>query len=172
MPATNFSEEQARRVVAYLRSMATSGRQAEPPGDAGRGRVIFAGKGGCASCHRVNGSGSRLGPDLSAVGQLRRSLELKRSLLEPDAEILGNNRFYRVVTGEGIEVTGRLLNLDTFSVQILDTRERLRSFAKADLREYAFIDKSPMPSYQGKLTEQELADLVSYLASLKGRPGQ
>jgi len=36
------------------------------------------------------------------------------------------------------------------------------------LKEYTFIDKSPMPSYQGKLSPKELADLVSYLASLKG----
>jgi len=53
-------------------------------------------------------------------------------------------------------------------VQLFDASERLRSFSKSDLKEYAFVEKSPMPSYQGKLSPKELADLVSYLVSLKG----
>jgi hypothetical protein len=44
----------------------------------------------------------------------------------------------------------------------------LRSFVKSDLREHGFAE-SPMPSYRGTLTPQELADVVSYLVSLKGR---
>ena len=69
---------------------------------------------------------------------------------------------------DGTVVTGRLLSHDTFSVQLLDTTEKLRSFAKSDLREHGFI-ASPMPSYRGTLTPQEITDVVSYLASLKGR---
>jgi hypothetical protein len=45
----------------------------------------------------------------------------------------------------------------------------LRSFQKSTLREYAFVDSSPMPSYRDKLSAEELADLVSYLVSLKGQ---
>jgi hypothetical protein len=96
-------------------------------------------------------------------------VELERSILEPDAEVLPPNRFYRVVTREGVTTTGRLLNLDTFSIQLIDTKEQLRSFAKSNLREYGFAEKTTMPSYQNKLNPQELADVVSYLVSLKGR---
>jgi hypothetical protein len=39
---------------------------------------------------------------------------------------------------------------------------------RSELKEFAFIDKSPMPSYRGKLTPQEMTDLVSYLVSLQG----
>ena len=169
MPASNMSEEQAGHVVAYLRSVATSRQSVSTVGDATRGRALFDGKGTCATCHRVNGSGSRLGPDLSDVGQLRRAVDLQRSLLEPDAEVLGNNRFYHVTTKDGVTTTGRLLNLDTFTVQLLDSKEQLRSFVKADLRDHGFAEKSPMPSYKNTLSAQELADVVSYLASLKGR---
>jgi len=39
-----------------------------PPGDAVRGKTIFeSSKANCLSCHRVNGNGSRFGPDLSAI---------------------------------------------------------------------------------------------------------
>jgi len=168
MPSHNFTDMQAEQIVAYLRSMATAGRSSLPGGNVARGKAIFEGKGACLSCHRVLGNGSRLGPDLSDIGIQRRAAELEQSLLDPDAEILPDNRYIKVVTKDGTELTGPLLNIDTLTLQMMDSQERLRSFAKADLREYSLVKKSPMPSYKGKLTTQELADLVTYLVSLKG----
>jgi putative heme-binding domain-containing protein len=169
MPASNFSEDQAARVVAYLRSVASSKQSASAVGDAVRGKTLFESKGACVTCHRVGAAGSRLGPDLTNIGQLRKAMELERSLVEPDAEVLGNNRFYHVTTKDGTTTTGRLLNLDTFTIQLLDSKETLRSFSKADLRDHGFVEKSPMPAYRDTLTAQELADVVSYLVSLKSR---
>jgi putative heme-binding domain-containing protein len=169
MPASNMSEEQASHVVAYLRSAAAASQNTSTVGDAARGKAVYDGKGKCATCHRVNGLGSRLGPDLSDVGQQRRAVDLERSLVDPDAEVLGTNRFYHVTTKDGVTTTGRLLNLDTFTVQMLDAKEQLRSFVKADLRDHGFAEKSTMPSYKTTLTPQELADVVSYLTSLKGK---
>ena len=168
MPATNMTEEQAARIVAYLRTTAASKRTASVSGDAVRGKSLYDGKGNCASCHRVNGVGSRLGPDLSRIGQLRRAAELETSLVDPGAEVQPTNRFYRVVTKNGATITGRLLNHDTFTVQIMDSKEELRTFRKDDLKEHGFAP-TPMPSYKSTLTPQELADVVSYLVSLKGR---
>ena len=168
MPPGNYTEFQAGTIVGYLRSLATSGRGSGIAGDAERGKVLFAGKGGCVGCHRVGSVGSRVGPDLSAIGTLRRPANLEQSMLEPDAEILAQNRYYRVVTNDGAAVTGRLLNRDTFSVQLIDSNERIRSFTISSLREHGFVEKSPMPSYANKLSAQEVADLVSYLGSLKG----
>jgi len=168
MPPNNLQDFQAEIVVAYLRSIATGGREVTGNGDAKRGKAIFEGKGNCLSCHRVLGVGSRVGPDLSDIAALRRSVELERSLLEPNEEVLPQNRYYRAVTKQGESVTGRLLNVDTFSVQILDSKERLLSLQRADLREAGFVNDSPMPSYRGKLSTQELADVVAYLLSLKG----
>src|SRR5438132_7644536 len=40
-----------------------------PPCDAIRGKAVFeSSKSNCLSCHRVNGTGSLFGPDLSAIG--------------------------------------------------------------------------------------------------------
>jgi putative heme-binding domain-containing protein len=169
MPSTNLSPESAARVVAYLRLMAAAATGGSVTGNASRGQALFEGQGGCRMCHRVSGVGSRLGPDLSDIGRFRRTLDLQRSLTSPNDEILGQNRFYRVVDKNGTATTGRLLNLDTFSIQMLDSQERLRSFLKADLREHDFLENSPMPSYREKLTAPELADVVSYLSSLKGK---
>jgi cytochrome c oxidase cbb3-type subunit III len=168
MPATNMSAEQAKRVVAYLRSTAATKSSSTAVGDAARGKALFDGKGGCAKCHRVSGVGSRIGPDLSRVGQLRKSVELERSLVDPGAEVIPSGRFYRVVTKDGATVTGRLLNIDTYTVQMIDTKEQLRSFTKANLKEQGFIP-TPMPSFKSTFNTQELADVISYLVSLKGR---
>lgn len=170
MPPNNFTEAQAVAIVAFLRAKAA--RAAAGAGDAASGRAIFMNKGNCVSCHRVSGVGARLGPDLSDVGRLRHSTDIERAIVDPDSTIVPSNRFVKLVTREGVTVTGRLLNQDIFTVQLLDSKEQLRSFARADLREFAFIDKSPMPSYRGKLSGQEITDLVSYLVSLQGGGAQ
>jgi putative heme-binding domain-containing protein len=169
MPASNFSTAQTEQIVSYLRSVAAAKRSASGLGLVDRGRAVFEGKGACATCHRVNASGARLGPDLSNIGQLRRAVELEASIVSPSAEVLATNRTYRVVSKDGTTTTGRLLNLDSFTVQMLDSKEQLRSFEKSALRSYGFVDQSPMPSYKDKLNAQELADVVSYLVSLKGK---
>jgi putative heme-binding domain-containing protein len=168
MPATNMSVEQASKIVAYLRSLATAKPTVALVGDSTRGKNLFEGRGACTGCHRVNGGGSRVGPDLSRIGELRRATEIEQSILDPAAAVLGANRFYRVVTPDGATVTGRLLSHDTFTVQMIDTKEQLRSFIKADVREHGFVD-SPMPSYRDRLAPQEIADVVSYLLTLKTR---
>jgi putative heme-binding domain-containing protein len=166
MPPSNFSEAQASAIVQYLRGKAL--RAAATAGNAANGRAIFHGKGTCTGCHRVNGSGSRLGPDLSEIGRLRHSTDIERAIIEPDFLIVPSNRFIRLVTRDGATITGRMLNQDAFTVQFLDSKEQLRSLMRADLKEFTFIDKSPMPSYSGKLSPAEITDLVSYLVSLQG----
>lgn len=165
--SNELTEVELRMLVAYLRHLAGTVQTASAPGDAARGKAILEGNGKCLECHRVKDSGSRVGPDLTEIGAVRRLSELERSILQPGAEILPPNRFVRVVTADDVAITGRLLNQDTFTVQLMDSKERLRSFERSKLKEYAFLEKSPMPSYQGKLNPQELADLVSYLVSLK-----
>ena len=169
MPSNNVSEVNAANIVAYLRTIAAEKRSTSAPGDPARGQAIFGGKGNCLSCHRVGAAGSRIGPDLTDVGGQRRAVELERSVVDPGATVLPNQRYYRVLTTDGMAISGRLLNHDLFSVQLLDMQQQLRSFQKASLREYAFVDTSPMPSYRSTLSSAELTDLVAYLVSLKGQ---
>jgi putative heme-binding domain-containing protein len=168
MPPGNFHEHQLIALIAYLRSMSAAPADTAVLGNAVRGKTTFEGKGECFRCHRAEGKGSYFGPDLTDIGVKRRAAQLERSILDPDAEILPQNRSFRVVKQDGTEVVGRLLNLDTFTVQLMDSREQLRSFVKANLKEFGFVDKSPMPSYKDKLSSEEISDLVAYLVSLRG----
>jgi putative heme-binding domain-containing protein len=178
-------------LVSVLASGSLWAQQPAITGDPIRGKAIFEGKGACLTCHRVNGNGSRMGPDLSEMGVPRRgggpgpqietaaagnAAALERAILDPDAEVAPANRFVRVVTKDGTTITGRLLNHDNFTVQFIEAppgapQGKLRSFVKADLREFTLITKSQMPSYRGQLSAQEVGDLVSYLMSLKGIVG-
>jgi putative heme-binding domain-containing protein len=168
MPPGRFSTGELAALVAYVRSMHDYDARTPVHGDARHGQVLFEGKGECTSCHRVNGRGSRVGPDLSDIGAVRSPDALERSLIDPAASVLPLNRFVRIVTRDGKEISGRRLNEDTYTVQLIDTQERLVSLMKSDLREYTIITTSTMPSYKEKLTASELNDVVAYLRTLKG----
>jgi putative heme-binding domain-containing protein len=96
---------------------------------------------------------------------------LETSIIDPDADVTPANRLVRIVTKDGKSVTGRLLNHDNFTVQFIDPEGKLRSYMKADLRESTVLTKGLMPSYKDRFSSQEVADVVAYLATLKG-PGK
>jgi len=179
MPPSSFTETQAGSIVAYLRSAApASAVPANPFGRGGpvtiargnplRGQAVYNGKGECAKCHRVSGSGARVAPDLTEIGTIRPAAELQQKLQDPSANIRPGNRYVEAVTRRGDKIAGRLLNQDTFTVQLLDANEHLLSLSRTDLRDFTYLKNSPMPSYRDKLTTGELDDLVAYLVSLKG----
>jgi putative heme-binding domain-containing protein len=168
MPPTNFSNPQASQITAYLRSLAISNENSRVPGNADRGKTVFDGKGQCVSCHRVNGNGSRLGPDLSEIGQFRRAGDIQRALVNQSSEVRPQNRSVRVVTRDGATITGKLLHHDSFTVLLIDSTEQLRSLSKTNLREFTLIEPAPMPSYRDRLSSEEMTDLVRYLVSLQG----
>ena len=160
-----------------------------PPGDVVRGKAIVEGaKGNCLSCHRVGRTGALYGPDLTTIGLPQRGGGggrggaatatsappapnlpplLMQSIVDPNAVVSAQNRYVRLTMKDGKVVWGKLLNLDTFYVQIFDSTEKLANVSRADVREMTIA--SPMPSYRDKLTAQELADVVEYLMTLKGQ---
>jgi putative heme-binding domain-containing protein len=139
-------------------------------GDATRGKTIVEGKGQCLTCHSIGTNGAHAGPALSDIGLQRRSVDLMQSLINPGGEVRPENRAVRVVMRDGTTVTGRFLNQDTFSIQLIDSTDKLLSIDKSSIRESSLLTTSAMPSYRATLSAQELADLVAYLSSLKGRP--
>ena len=169
MPAFALDNADMQGIIAYLRNMNSFDAATVKAGDVARGRAVVEGKGGCLACHRVARSGSRVGPNLTDIGALRSAGSLQRSLTDPSSQMMPINRPVRVVTKDGTVVTGRRLNEDTYSLQIIDERERLHSFLKADLREFTISRTSLMPSFAQTLSSDELADVISYLLSLKGQ---
>ena len=168
MPAQNLNDRLLPLIVAYLRSLSAEPAGGPATGDANRGKLVFEGKGGCLNCHRVRSQGSYAGPNLTDIAGLRRSADLRRSILEPQSDLLPQNRYFKLVMKNGNTMTGRIYNQDTFSVQVLDNQQKLRTISRTDLKEFSLVKSSPMSSYKDKLSSQELNDVVAYLASLKG----
>jgi putative heme-binding domain-containing protein len=167
MPPFKLDPPELTMLVAYLRNMREFESKGVAVGDAARGRALFEGSADCAACHRVNGRGPRLAPDLSEIGSSRSAADLQRAILDPDSAIRPAIRSVRAVTRDGKVITGRRLNEDTYTVQIID-EGGLLSLDKADLREYTVVMGSSMPAYKGKLSASQVADLVAYLLTLKG----
>jgi putative heme-binding domain-containing protein len=169
MPPFLLQPAELDGLVAFIRSGFDRGATPFKVGDAGRGKAVYDSKGACAACHRVAGKGARTAPDLSDVGAIRQPSAIQRSLLEPNRAMLPINRPVRIVTRDGRTIRGRRVNEDTATVQLIDEGERLVSLSKSDIREFELGTASGMPSFAGKLTDEELADLLAYLLSLKGQ---
>lgn len=164
MPGVYFNGAEVWQLVAYVRSL--SGGAETVTGDAAAGQRIFAAN-GCSGCHRVNNEGGRSGPDLSRIGGARSLAHLRTSVLNPNEKVLPNQWRVQATTKSGARITGRLLNEDTYTVQLFDARQGLKSVAKADLASYEVLKDSAMPSYEGSITGKDLDDLLAYLASLR-----
>lgn len=169
MPPFTLQPAELDALVAFIRSGFDISATPFTVGDAGRGKAVYDGKGACATCHRVAGKGPHTAPDLSEVGAVRQPAAIQRSLLEPSRAMVPINRPVRIVTREGRTIRGRRVNEDTATVQLIDEGERLVSLSKSDIREFELGAVSSMPSFAGKLTGEELADLLAYLLSLKGQ---
>ncbi|MDA1371712.1 MAG: c-type cytochrome [Proteobacteria bacterium] len=167
MPSFLLSTDEMIGIVAYIRAgFDPEGIGASGIGDPARGKLLFEGKGECADCHRVNGVGPRTAPDLSNIGAIRSPTSLQRNIVDPATALLPINRPVRLVTRNEETILGRRLNEDSYSVQIIDSNEKLRSVRKSDLVTYEIGDA---PSKQPTtLASDEVADVVAYLLTLRG----
>jgi len=168
MPPFALDDADMAGIIAYLRNMNSFDAATVKTGNLAAGRAVFEGKGACTKCHRVGRLGSHVAPNLTDIGSVRSAGSIQRSLLEPTSQMMPINRPVRLVTKDGTVINGRRLNEDTYSIQVMDDRERLHSVRKDDVREFTIVTTSPMPSYKDTLTSEELSDLLGYLLSLKG----
>ncbi|MGE0816730.1 MAG: c-type cytochrome [Vicinamibacterales bacterium] len=169
MPAFSFSADEARAVIALIRAGFDPNGTAVKVGNIDRGRALFAGKGGCATCHRAGGAGPRTAaPDLSDIGAVRTPAALQRALLEPTSGMLPINRPVVYVLTDKSSVRGRRVNEDTFSIQVVTDSGELKTLEKSRISSVMLGKASPMPPATKVLTPDEIADVVGYLLSLRG----
>jgi cytochrome c oxidase cbb3-type subunit III len=154
------------QVLAYVRTL-NAVPAAPQSGDAANGERIF--RSNCSSCHMVNGRGGQLGPDLSRIGSARPRAGLMRKLRGSSDFIRPGYEPVTLVTRDGERIRGVRKNEDEFSIQIMDTRERLQGYLKATLTDVTVEKQSLMPVYgPDRVNDRELDDLVQYLTTLRG----
>lgn len=167
MPASFAPESDIWAILAYLRMISTAAPDMSPAGNAENGARLF--RANCLACHQLNGRGGNLGPDLSRIGASRSRTALTRKIRTAGLYFVPGYEPVTVVTRDGRRVRGAKKNEDAFSIQIMDTRERLQGYRKNELREIVAETASLMPDFSpARLNEQELDDLLRYLGTLRG----
>ncbi len=174
MPPHNLPGADLAALVAYVRSMAEDKTGIVKLGDPAKGKELFENEGNCLNCHRVHGKGSTMALNLSDAGTLHPPSFLQHALLDPNAIVaeMPESRLVRAVTNKGTIVAGRRLNEDTYTIQLMGADGHLVSLEKENLRSLTALKDSPMPSLKGKFTDEQIGDLVAYLASLKSATQQ
>jgi putative heme-binding domain-containing protein len=171
MRAFSLNGREIWQVVSHIRALGVRRSAETVKGNPTRGEQLYRTH-GCGACHMTQGEGGLAGPDLSAVITRRTVGDIERAVLNPNEEVPSEYWSLRARTKAGQKLTGRRLNEDTFSIQLLDASGKLVSVMKGDLAEHEIVRTSLMPSFAGKLRESELEDIIAYLASLAGSERQ
>ena len=166
MPQSTAPDDDVLMIIAYLRDMNAGGANETVPGNVDNGAKTFAAQ--CATCHRVDNKGGRLGPDLSRIGAARSRAALVREIRTPSEWIPPGFETVTLVTGDGQKIRGVKKNEDVFSIQIMDTRERIQGHLRSSLKDVVYETTSLMPVFgPERLSDASLGDLVAYLSTLR-----
>ena len=142
-------------------------------GDVAKGRKLFEESATCASCHRVNGVGGQIGPDLSTVATKYDRAFLIESILYPSKQILDGYHTTTVTMKNGETVSGFLRSQTELELMLVDVAGEKHALPRATI---AKVDESPaslMPEgLHASLSLAEFADLVGYVESLKEKPAE
>jgi cytochrome c oxidase cbb3-type subunit 3 len=173
-PVRQTTTKEQNDLIAYVRSLSQL-TVTDIAGNAGRGKEVYE-RVGCAECHILNGSGNAVGPELTRIAQNLGRDAMRQALVEPAASLphgttdvlKGFDEYLpvRVVTRDGQEIKGMRVNEDTFTLQLRDSENQLRSFDKLELRELEKLARqSMMPSFKDQLSASEIDDLIAYLSN-------
>jgi putative heme-binding domain-containing protein len=166
MPPSSAPDDELWAMAAYLRSISTTAAVEGARGNVNRGEQLFWST--CGSCHRVNGRGGQLGPDLSRVAESQSRDVLSRAIRKASDSIAAGYQAVTLVTRDGKQIHGVRKSEDVFSIQIMDTRERLQGYLKSSLREVISDKRSLMPDFGAdRLIDSDLGDLLAFLGTLR-----
>lgn len=117
----------------------------------------------CAACHKINGEGANVGPDLTGVRNQEPEVLLLH-ILVPDYEIYPGFTSYEVETKDGTSITGLLASETATSVTLRRALGQEDTILRSNIATMASTSMSLMPQELEKtMTKQELVDLISFL---------
>jgi putative heme-binding domain-containing protein len=121
---------------------------------------------GCLICHRIEEQGAYTGPTLNGLGSRRTTDEVRTAIVSPRPTLDPGYGLVRLTTADGKTFVGRILSQDDHQVRVLDASGEVASYSKPGLRQFMIINSNPMPSYERKITGEDLDGLIRYLGSL------
>ena len=132
--------------------------------NAANGEKVFFGKGACMACHRVQGKGQNLGPDLSDLGLRAKPDYIVKAILEPSADIIEGYQQAQLELKDGTQIFGMIQDQTAKSLKIYLVDGSHRDVPTKEIQKRNLLDISAMPpSYPFLLTTEEVADLTTWL---------
>jgi putative heme-binding domain-containing protein len=132
-------------------------------GDTTRGVQVFAKH--CASCHRFQGVGNEVGPDLASLGD-KSPEALLIAILDPNRAVEARYINYIAITKSGLNYSGLLASETGNSVTLVSQDGKRQTILRTELEELSSTDKSLMPEgLEKELKPQDLADVIAHLRS-------
>jgi len=169
MPPTPLGENAIWQTVAFVRSLSSPAFEVPVPGDERAGAAVYRGKGNCASCHAISGQGGSLGPDLTNIGMSRSLNQLREAVLNPGARWTDGYRGVTAHLKDGRRIEGALRDHTNYQLTILDARGQLHRLKMAAVADFKLATASLMPESRGRLTTEEIRDVVKYLSRQSAR---
>lgn len=155
---TSSSADRLKVVQAYQPALKLKGDQE-------RGKLVFQKV--CVACHRMDGVGLEIGPNLASVTD-RNPASLLSGILDPNAAVEGKYSSYVASTQDGRAILGILISETGANITILDQANQKHVILRSELKSLKNTGMSLMPDgLEAGFNQQELADLIAYVAAAK-----
>jgi len=148
--------------------LASNAELAKRSGDMANGERVFGTV--CMICHAIHGKGIDYGPALSEIGSKLGKDGLYTAILYPDAGIEHNFATTMLIMQDGNTAIGIVVSDTNEEIVVKAIGGIVSTYKKAAVTNRMEQKTSSMPTgLQAAMTEQELVDLVEYLAGLRKR---
>ena len=138
-------------------------------GNASRGRVLFHDERvSCGVCHRIEGRGGQLGPNLTRIGRIRQPGDLLEAILYPSSTVVNGYEHYVLEMADGESYGGIIQRETKDAIYLKNASMRAVRVARSQIHRVTTSSISVMPSGSDQvLSRQELLDLVAFLETCR-----
>ncbi len=163
-PAAANASQAPPEAAALLKRLQQAGRLEAGRAEVGRRIFENAKVAKCAGCHMNEGRGSRVGPDLTAIGRQSERAVILESILQPNKNVAPHYVAWRILTAEGRIHTGFLVQQTQEDQTYIDDQGQTFTLLNQDIETTDSLSTSIMPTgLLANLTDQEIVDLLAYL---------
>lgn len=138
-------------------------------GDATEGKRIFFEKAEvyCLRCHKVNGEGGEVGPDLTGIGAKQSREYLLESVVLPNKQIAQGFESTIVTMKTGATYAGTVKSETATEIELNSPEDGLVKLKKANIQTRERGPSAMPEEFRQILSKQDIRHLVEYLANLK-----
>lgn len=138
-------------------------------GNADLGKKVFfeRAEASCLRCHKINGEGGDVGPNLTGIATRQTRDYLLQSIVQPNAQIAPGFETLVIVMKSGASYTGIFKSENEKELVINSPEDGIVKIAKADIKTRAQGKSGMLEGLGDVLSKRDIRDLVAFLETLK-----